>query len=438
MVTSFFNNNINNNNNNVLLFLLFKCVVACNMVMLFFPTNVICHKNPVVVVPGLGGSVLEAKLENRPPGRDCQQNSDWYTIWASVVQGAFRYDCFRDNLQLYLNSSTLTGLSNYTGVHIRPRDFGGTGGIEYSNAGTGEPPIAYMHSLVKTMEDKAGYVSGISIRAATNDFRIVGLDASLDFEYSRLQWLIEDTYKLNNGSKVHLLSHSLGGPLTNLFLTTYVSSTWKSQYIASHIMLSAPLLGSPVSIYAALSGPRYDYVPQFLPALVTPLVRTFVSIVWMWPRRDENGVNPWGDDTIFVQTPSRNYTLSSLKNLSKDIPGASILSNKWDEVEDRTRYSTADPGVKVLCMYANDTKTDLSIATVDAFDKKGTTLRSTWGDGTVSLLSLNACSGWSDVEVRPIQFGGTLAAHTEIVQSKIVIAKILDWLVGFEGGEDDG
>ena len=203
-------------------------------------------------------------------------------------------------------------------------------------------------------------------------------------------------------------------------------------------MLSAPLLGSPVSIYAALSGPRYDYVPQFLPALVTPLVRTFVSIVWMWPRRDENGVNPWGDDTIFVQTPSRNYTLSSLKNLSKDIPGASILSNKWDEVEDRTRYSTADPGVKVLCMYANDTKTDLSIATVDAFDKKGTTLRSTWGDGTVSLLSLNACSGWSDVEVRPIQFGGTLAAHTEIVQSKIVIAKILDWLVGFEGGEDDG
>ncbi len=56
----------------------------------------------------------------------------------------------------------------------------------------------------------------------------------------------------------------------------------------------------------------------------------------------------------------------------------------------------------------------------------------------MSLLSLNACSGWSDVEVRPIQFGGTLAAHTEIVQSKIVIAKILDWLVGFEGGEDDG
>ena len=133
----------------------------------------------------------------------------------------------------------------------------------------------------------------------------------------------------------------------------------------------------------------------------------------MWPRRDENGVNPWGDDTIFVQTPSRNYTLSSLKNLSKDIPGASILSNKWDEVEDRTRYSTADPGVKVLCMYANDTKTDLSIATVDAFDKKGTTLRSTWGDGTVSLLSLNACSGWSDVEVRPIQFWGTLAAYTQ-------------------------
>ena len=58
---------------------------------------------------------------------------------------------------------------------------GGTGGIEYSNAGTGEPPIAYMHALVKRLEKK-GYVAGVSVRAATNDFRIVGNAAALDYE----------------------------------------------------------------------------------------------------------------------------------------------------------------------------------------------------------------------------------------------------------------
>ena len=55
-------------------------------------------------------------------------------------------------------------------------------------------------------------------------------------------------------------------------------------------------------------------------------------------------------------------------------------------------------------------------------------LKQTWGDGTVSLRSLNACSKWNDVEVKPIKFGGTLAAHTEIVQNKEVIEKILHWL----------
>ena len=128
----------------------------------------------------------------------------------------------------------------------------------------------------------AGYVRGVSVRAATNDFRAVGVPVVLDRMYARLRALIEDTCRVNNGSKVHLLSHSLGGPLANLFLNE-MDGAWKKRYIAGHVMLSAPLLGSPVAIYAALSGPRYDFVPQFLPALVAPLVRTFPSIAWMWP-----------------------------------------------------------------------------------------------------------------------------------------------------------
>jgi len=391
--------------------------------------SVSSHPAPLVIVPGLGGSVLEAKLHNRPKARDCSSNSLWYTIWASVVQGVTRYACFRDNLQLYLNkSSKYSGLSNYTGVQIRPRDYGGTGGIEYSNAGTDEPHIAYMHALVKRLEDDAGYVSGVSVRAATNDFRIVGTPAALDYEYAKLKNLVEDTYRLNNNSTVHLLSHSLGGPLTNLFLTTFVNQEWKATFIASHIMLSAPLLGSPVAIYAALSGPRYDYVPQFLPSLVVPLVRTFPSITWMWPRIGANGEDVWTNNINFVETPSKNYSLTSLKELTGDIPGASILFDTWDMMTNRTARSASDPHVKVLCMFANDTKTDLAIKTVDTFDEKGTTLASTWGDGTVSLRSLESCKRWSNVEVRPIEFGGTLAAHTEIVQNELVISKILNWL----------
>ena len=396
------------------------------IILLAIIAPTLSHKSPVVIIPGLGGSTLEAKLQNRPAQRDCTTESEYYTIWASIVQGTTRYACFRNNIQLYLNQSTPSGLSNFTGVQIRPRDFGGTGGIEYSNAGTiDEPKIAYMHALVKSLVAR-GYKRSISIRAATNDFRSVGLRATNEYEYARLKWLIEDTQNLNNGSKVHLLSHSQGGPLTNLFLTTYVSSSWKAQYIASHIMLSAPLLGSSVSIYAAISGPSYDWIPQFLPNMVVPLIRTFVSILWMWPKVGKQDV--WGNETVFVQTPLKNYTLKNLDELTHDIPNASILFDKWDEVQNATAHSADDPHVKVLCIFANDTKTKLSISTASNFASKGKTLQNTWGDGTVNLRSLKACSCWNDVEVREIQFGGSLSAHTEIAQDKNVIEMVLDWL----------
>ena len=41
---------------------------------------------PIVFVPGLGGSVLEAQLNNRSKHRDCAQKADWYTLWFSEVQ----------------------------------------------------------------------------------------------------------------------------------------------------------------------------------------------------------------------------------------------------------------------------------------------------------------------------------------------------------------
>ena len=108
-----------------------------------------------------------------------------------------------------------------------------------------------------------------------------------------------------------------------------------------------------------------------------------------------------------------------MSQLTLDIPNASILFDKWDEVQNTTALSHTDPHVKVLCMFVNDTKTTLSISTPSNFASKGKILQSTWGDGTVNLRSLKACSSWNDVEVREIQFGGSLSAHTEIAQDKI-------------------
>jgi len=385
--------------------------------------------SPIIVVPGLGGSVLEAKLDGAPPFRDCETSSDWFTLWASLTQGLTRYACFDRNMELVLDNTT--GLvRNATGVSMRPRDFGGTGGIEYSNAGAGgEPHIAYMHALVSALEN-VGYVAGVSLRAATSDFRGVGLPQILAEQYARLRQLIEDTVALNGGRQVHLLSHSLGGPYTTLFLAE-AEAAWKSRYVRSFISLSAPIMGTAVALEGVISGPMYDWIPQFLPELLVPSIRTFPSIAWMFPRAHEDA-NVWGENFTFVSTPSHNYSLGGLRSLV-DALNATVISHSWDAVEQRTARSASDPGVPVLCVYANDTRTDLSIRVPDdTFASKGVRTSSTMGDGTVNLPSLEACSRWAQVAVRPVRFGGSLAAHTEIARSPEVIKMIIDWATATE------
>jgi hypothetical protein len=152
-------------------------------------------------------------------------------------------------------------------------------------------------------------------------------------------------------------------------------------------------------------------------------------MLWMMPRVAD-GANVWGENFTFVSTPTTNYTLSSLRDLV-DAVNATVLAGVWEATMARISASATDPGVKVLCIYANDTHTDLAIQmSDDKFDGNGTRVASTMGDGTVNLQSLEACGRWKNVTVRPVLFGGSLAAHTEIVRDDEVIQMIIDQTMG--------
>ena len=98
------------------------------------------------------------------------------------------------------------------------------------------------------------------------------------------------------------------------------------------------------------------YSQKFLPKLAVPAIRTFPSIAWMMPLPHPL----WGNLTL-LQTPHKNYTTSELKQLMKDIK-APVLESVWDAVRNRVGSSSyADPGVKVFCGYANESKTALQV-----------------------------------------------------------------------------
>lgn len=66
-----------------------------------------------------------------------------------------------------------------------------------------------------------------------------------------LKYLIESTFFINGNIRVTLLAHSMGGPMTLLFLQRQ-SQEWKDKFIHKYITLSAPWGGSvkAVKVYA--------------------------------------------------------------------------------------------------------------------------------------------------------------------------------------------
>ena len=299
---------------------------------------------PIVIVPGLGGSVLEASISNRSRYRDCATDSqDYFTLWFSQTQVAWRFDCFLAGISMDHGDDGSPAAVNASGVDIRPRDFGGVDGVEYSNAGAHDLiPMPYMHELITSLED-VGYERGKSLRAATYDFRAAGLNQTLEWQFAQLRGLIENTSHINQNQPVHLVSHSLGGPYANLFLTSYVSAEWKQQFIESHMMFSPPLAGTPVALEALIIGPQYDFVPSFLPAIVVPALRTFPSMVWMSPLLSVTQASSVWRDKLLVQTPTANYTAADYRQLFSAM-NASILVDSLDSIATTTAMTANPPG----------------------------------------------------------------------------------------------
>ena len=65
--------------------------------------------------------------------------------------------------------------------------------------------------------------------------------------------LVEETYYMNDNTKVVLLGHSMGNPIT-LYLLNHVSEEWKNKFIKSFISLAGVWGGAAKSIRLMITG----------------------------------------------------------------------------------------------------------------------------------------------------------------------------------------
>ncbi|KAL4710278.1 hypothetical protein ACJJTC_003558 [Scirpophaga incertulas] len=366
-----------------------------NLIYLIISCTTLHHSlglSPVILIPGDGGSQLEARLNKSSVIHYiCAKTSaDYFNIWLNLeLLVPFVIDCWIDNTRLEYNNITRT-TKNPPGVDIRVPGWGNPEPVEWLDP-SHDKSGAYFNTIADALV-KVGYVRNISIRGAPYDFRRAP-NENQDF-FVKLKSLIEETYTLNNKSAVTLLVHSMGGKMAFNFLQIQKQS-WKDQYIRRLISLSTPWAGSMKALKVFAIGDDLGSLVLRESIMRTQQI-TCPSLAWLLPSSLF-----WKPSEVLVQTDKFNYTIKDLQKLFTDMD----LPNAWEMHKDTQKY-TADftpPGVEVHCIYGyNITTVERLVYKPGAWLDGYPQLVGGDGDGTVNARSLAACRRWAGGAARPV------------------------------------
>lgn len=372
--------------------------------------------SPVILVPGDGGSQIEAKINKSTVVHYiCEKvSNDYFSLWLNMeLLVPVVIDCFIDNLKLNYDNVTRT-TSNQPGVDIRVPGWGNPFVVEYIDPSKASPG-SYFKDIGNMLVNDLGYVRNLSLRGAPYDFR-KGPSESEEF-FAKLKILVEETYAMNNNTPVTLLAHSMGGPMTLIMLQRQ-SQKWKDKFINSFITLSAVWAGSVKAIKVFAIGD--DLGAYFLRESVLRNEQiTSPSLGWLLPSKLF-----WKETEILIQSDLKNYTLNNLQQYFIDIG----VPNAWEFRKDNEKYQLdfTAPGVEVHCLYGSKVQTVEKL-----YYKPGTAIDGYPqlifgdGDGTVNIRSLEACIHWQKSQKQKIYYQGFPGVdHTNILSSRDMLAYI--------------
>ncbi|XP_052229436.1 phospholipase A2 group XV-like [Dreissena polymorpha] len=392
--------------------------MAVTQIVVFIFLGVVQCKamlNPVVLVPGDGGSQIRARL-NKPHkvAPYCKKQTQTFTdLWLDMKElTPLWINCFVDNMRLEYDNVTRT-TKNSPGVETMIPGFGTTETVEYLDS-VKIPLTKYFNDIVQAMV-KWGYKRNVSVFGAPYDFRKAPNE--LKGYLTTLQQLIERAYYNNNNQRVYMITHSMGSPVT-LYLLNRMTQAWKDKFIMGFISLAGVWGGALKPIRLMITGDNL-HIPLISPLKPRRMQRSMTSTAWLMPS-DEF----WKPDEVLVVSPARNYTVRDYKQLFKDIDYETGYMT-WEDTKGLVNPLQA-PQVEMHCLHGVDVPT----AGRFLYDK------STWlkknpkyvkdnGDGTVNIRSLLGCLRLRDQQNQTVYhqtFHGV--EHLDILHHKDVIAYI--------------
>ncbi|KAM8946031.1 phosphatidylcholine-sterol acyltransferase [Pelodytes ibericus] len=336
---------------------------------------------PVVLVPGLFGNQLEAKVDKEDVVNwMCyRKTDDYFTVWLNLNMFLpLGVDCWVDNIRVVYNKTTRTA-SNAPGVDVRVPGFGETHSVEYLDKGK---LAGYFHTLVQNLVNN-GYVRDETVRGAPYDWRIA--PNGQEEYFKKLKHLIEEM-KAEYKKPVYMIGHSLGN-LYLLYFLNHQSQQWKDQHIKGFISLGAPWGGAVKPLLVLMSGDNHG-IPMVSDIKIREEQRMTTTNPWMLPTN-----LAWPESHVFISTPTYNYTYRDYKRFFQDID----FEDGWYMWEDTKGLieGLPPPGVDVYCIYGTGHPTAETYIYGEEFpNEPPLEIKYSDGDDTVHKRSMELCKRW--------------------------------------------
>ncbi|RWS28691.1 group XV phospholipase A2-like protein [Leptotrombidium deliense] len=370
-------------------------------------------RTPIILVPGDGGSQIEAKLDKPEVVHYfCDRKTDaFFNLWLNLaLLVPFVIDCWTDNMRLVYDNSTRR-TSNPPGVMTRIPHWGNTTAIEFIDP-TQVAGTAYFSVLVNELV-REGYTRGVDLRGAPYDFRKAPQELE-DF-FVKFEALVKETYQMNGREKMILVCHSMGCQMMLYFLNRR-SQSWKDKYISSLVTLACPWGGAVKALKAFASGDNLGVI--VVKALtIRKDERTFPSLSFLLPTDKF-----WAHNETIITTGKMNYTVANFDQFFKDI-NYTTGYNMWLDVRNLT-YDLKHPRVELHCLHGD------GISTMEYLEYKNSTFpnqqpKITYGDGdgTVNIRSLRGCLKWNSTHpAKPFYYANfTNVEHMSIMGSPPIV-----------------
>lgn len=384
--------------------------------------------DPVILVPGLGASQLEAKLSKTgAPAWYCVKEWDWFRMWLDLSQ-LVTQDCMFDNLRVEYNATSNT-YANPSGVETRPIDFGGMGGVDFMSYifDFPVPLTGYFHDMIMSLR-AVGYRPRKTLYAAPYDWRVPTTEAELRGYFADLKALVATARSANNGRKVHIVSHSMGGPTILRFFNNQ-NQKWLDDNIATFIPVASPWSGAPQSLRAVISGDDFGLNALGFSLLskerVMEVARQSGGVIMYIPDPEF-----FPRDKVFVEANIDGrvveYTAADFDQLF-DAAGTHISAVIHDKTERIINPGLGAPRVVTHCVFGYGVQTEIAYNYTNGLGAQPVISYTSNGDGMVPMESLRECTSWMTEQTQLVTIKELdVVGHTDILSDQ----DLFDYIIG--------